>query len=133
MRITAVLSVLLTTMTSGCEHPLGFHGSMAPGAPGELSVAVQGRNLVATNRTGALVHYRIWESETAPLVFWGPCTEGPECTRIEGGATLRSPFEAIGGYRAGSRSAILYWWHVERAITGVRRAGTVRSVQVDLH
>ena len=120
------LAVALAAMAAACGGPTEFR------LDGPLSIRADGRAVEMENTTGETVYTFVVERETAALIDWMPCTSPTECDGIEAGARARVGYDAIAGYEAGEREAIVYWWHLRPAAGGGFAPDQVRAEVVRL-
>ena len=122
-----VLAIGLTCVALGGSAGCG-HEPVPPNTPG-LNVAVsrEASGLRIANQTSRPIAFAVFEGEYAARMQFAPCIDlSPACVRLASGESTVVPYEQVGGYRSGARTAIVYWWHVV-PVAGGYRADEIRS------
>jgi hypothetical protein len=104
--------------------------STAPAAE-QLTIKTTGEEVVLSNPAEKPAFYFIVERETAAVLDFATCVEGPRCKNVAPGTTARIPYRQIAGYRPDRKEAIVYWWRSVMASTGPR-VDEVRQQVVEL-
>ena len=110
--------------------PLGCDSSAGPGED-EFSIQTTGEEVVMSNPTDKPTFYFIVERETAAVLDFATCVQGPRCKSVAPGTTARIPYRQIAGYKPDRKEAIVYWWRSVMASTGPR-VDEVRHQVVEL-
>jgi hypothetical protein len=97
----------------------------------QFTIQTTGEEVVLSNATEKPTYYFIVERETAAVLDFTTCVEGPRCQNVPGGATVRIPYRQITGYSPDRKEAIVYWWRSVLAPTGPR-VDRLRSTVVEL-
>ena len=116
-------AVLLTALACG--------DSTAATTLDEFTIHTTGEVVVLSNATEKPTYYFIVERETAAVLDFATCVEGPRCKSVAPGSTARIPYRQIAGYKSDRKEAIVYWWRSVLAPTGPR-VDEVRSTVVEL-
>jgi hypothetical protein len=112
-RAACLLSVLLSMAGLACGD------STAP-AIEEFTAQTTGEDVVLTNAADKPTFYFIVERETAAVLDFATCVEGPRCKSVPPKTTARIPYRQIAGYKPDRKEAIVYWWRSVMAPTGLR-------------
>jgi hypothetical protein len=99
-------------------------GSSSPSEP-------TGQEVRLSNAAEIPTFYFVVERETAAVIDFAPCVEGPRCPSVAPGATVQIPYSRISGYQAGSKEAIVFWWRSARTPAGLQPDG-LRSTVAEL-
>lgn len=86
----------------------------------EFTVQATGEEVVLSNAADKPTFYFIVERETATVLDFATCVEGPKCKSVPPGSTARIPYRQITGYKPDRKEAIVYWWRSVLAPTGPR-------------
>ena len=86
----------------------------------ELSIQTTGEEVILSNAADRAAFYFIVERETAALLDFTTCVEGPDCQNVAPRKTIRIPYRQIAGYKPDGKEAIVYWWRRVLAPTGPR-------------
>ena len=104
--------------------------STAP-AGDQLTIQTTGEEVILSNPAERPAFYFIVERETAAVLDFATCVEGPRCKSVAPGTTARIPYRQIAGYKPDRKEAIVYWWRSVMASTGPR-VDEVRHQVVEL-
>src|SRR5215208_1204172 len=74
-------------------------------AQDEFSIHATGEEVVLTNATEKPTYYFIVERQTAAVLDFATCVEGPRCKSVAPGSTARIPYRQIAGYKADRKEA----------------------------
>jgi hypothetical protein len=118
----SLMAMLVTTL--GCGDSTGITAE-------EFGIRTTGEEVVLSNGTEKPTYYFIVERETAAVLDFATCVEGPRCKSVAPGSTARIPYRQIAGYKADRKEAIVYWWRSVLAPTGPR-VDELRSRVVEL-
>jgi len=118
----SLIAILVTAL--GC-------GDSTANTEDEFSIHTTGEEVVLSNTTEKPTYYFIVERETAAVLDFATCVEGPRCKNVAPGSTARIPYRQIAGYKSGRKEAIVYWWRSVLAPTGPR-VDKLRSTVVEL-
>jgi hypothetical protein len=97
----------------------------------QLTIRTTGQDVVLRNANEKPTFYLIVERETAAVIDFVTCVEGPGCRSVAPGATVRIPYPEITGYRPNRKEAIVFWWRSVPGPTGPRADG-LRNIVIDL-
>jgi hypothetical protein len=97
----------------------------------QFTIRTTGEEVVLSNATERPTYYFIVERETAAVLDFATCVEGPRCQNVAPGGSARIPYRQIAGYRPDRKEAIVYWWRSVLAPTGPR-ADELHSTVVGL-
>ena len=97
----------------------------------QLTIHTTGEEVVLSNPAERPAFYFIVERETAAVLDFATCVEGPRCKSVSPGTTARIPYRQIAGYKPDRKEAIVYWWRSVMAPTGLR-VDEVRHQVVEL-
>lgn len=86
----------------------------------QFTVQTTGEEVVLSNAAEKPTFYFIVERETAAVLDFTTCVEGPDCKNVAPGKTVRIPYWQIAGYKPDRKEAIVYWWRTVLAPTGPR-------------
>lgn len=121
LSVSLAVSVACTSPTPGPADDGADVSARADAAAG----------ITVRNQTDRAIYYVAFERSYAARVQFAPCTDAPRCPSIAPGAEGTIPYSAIGGYKAGAREAIVYWWHLRtNPVEGERLVGEMHSVIV---
>jgi hypothetical protein len=84
----------------------------------EFTAQANGEEVMLSNEAHQPTFYFIVERETAALLDFDPCVQGPDCKSVPPGKTVRIPYRQIAGYKTDRKEAIVYWWRSVLAPTG---------------
>lgn len=83
-----------------------------------VAEAAAGQGVRFTNPSAATVYYSALERDFAARARFAPCTDPARCPSVESGRQTVIPYSLIGGYEAGKREVIVYYWRLEPASGG---------------
>jgi hypothetical protein len=86
----------------------------------EFTIQTTGEEVVLSNAAEKRTFYFIVERQTAAVMDFATCVEGPDCKSVAPGTTVRIPYRQIAGYKPDRKEAIVYWWRSVLAPTGPR-------------
>jgi hypothetical protein len=92
--------------------------STAESAEDQFGIQTTGEEVVLSNATERPTFYFVVERQTAAVLDFATCVEGPRCKSVPPGTTARIPYRQITGYKPDRKEAIVYWWQSVLAPTG---------------
>jgi hypothetical protein len=113
MQLRQVLQVALAATSLACGDPTSITQE-------QFTIRATGREVRLSNAAEMPTFYFVVERETAAVIDFAPCVEGPECPSVAPGATVRIPYSGISGYQAGRKEAIVFWWRSARTPAGLQ-------------
>jgi hypothetical protein len=105
--------LLLPLVTLAC-------GDSASPSQDQFTIQTTGEEVVLSNAADKPTFYFIVERQTATLLDFTTCVQGPDCKSVAPGKTARIPYRQIAGYKPDRKEAIVYWWRSVLAPTGPR-------------
>ena len=108
---SAVWRMLAAALAASIACASPTPGPASAGA--EVSARADGvSGIRLRNETNRPIYYVAFERSYAARVQFAPCTDAPRCPSIAPNSEGTIPYSAIGGYEAGAREAVVYWWHL---------------------
>lgn len=124
VRLALAAAFPLAACSSNTAAP---HGDPASA----VAEAVAGQGVRFTNPSSATVYYTALERDFAARALFAPCTDPAICPSVGPGRQTIIPYSLIGGYEAGKREVIVYYWRLEPA-EGGHVARDMRSAVVQV-
>lgn len=126
MRLTRALPLLWALTGLACEHALG------PRSDGVLEATADGAQLRLRNVSTRPVHFTVFARDPGGGMPLFMLCVGPGCPALDPGAVEVVRYTDVGGYRPGTRAAVVYWWHAVRGVDSAWVADSIRELVVPL-
>ena len=87
-------------------------------ASSPVAEVVAGQGVRFTNPSSETVYYTALEREFSARALFAPCTDPARCPSVRPRQQTVIPYSLIGGYEAGKREVVVYYWRLEPAEGG---------------
>lgn len=140
-RLAAGIAVAVCVVTASCgrdgdapprvEEHAAWGGHPPPEAIDGVRSGLIDRGIQIVNGTDEPIFYAVWA--LSYLGQFVPCTEASgDCLRLDRGARVVVPLDAIVGNSPDEREAVVRWWRVETDAAGGRRPHDLHVIGVPL-
>ncbi|HYF39829.1 MAG TPA: hypothetical protein VD930_09085 [Gemmatimonadales bacterium] len=102
MRVDQLSAALLLGL-GACSGPTAV-------SEGDFTIRATGQDVLLVNSAERPTFYFLVERDTAAVINFATCVQGPQCPHVAAGATVGVPYTRITGYQPGKREIIVYWW-----------------------
>ena len=111
-------AMALLVSASGCRDATGVLDD------GGILAVARNQHILITNKTQKPIFTFVVGRNSAALINWHPCVEGPLCPPLLPGHVRSEPYPAAG---FGEREVVVYWWVAVRGPGGVMQADRIRA------